>query len=103
VDLRSEECKETFTSYFDSIQVSEEEAVKIEHLTKGQYKQESWKKARSERITSSNFGRIFVRKPQTAPDNLVRSLMRYDKEFHLCIQDGESHMSQLQENSISRR
>ncbi|WAR15912.1 hypothetical protein MAR_030506, partial [Mya arenaria] len=53
----------------------------IENSTKGQHKSYHWKNARAGTLTSSSFGTICKKKPETKPDILLRSIMGYNDEF----------------------
>ncbi|XP_071087830.1 uncharacterized protein [Haliotis cracherodii] len=81
VDIKSPTCQTTFQNYFDSMKVSEKDVRSIERMTRGQHKTKFWKEARLERITSSQFGKVFIRQTSTAPDRLVCDLMGYRGEF----------------------
>ncbi|XP_046550827.1 uncharacterized protein LOC124260546 [Haliotis rubra] len=81
VDLSSQSCQNVFENYAETIKVTEEESTIIESITRGQQKQENWKEARKERITSSDFGSVCLRRSTTEPDRLVHHVLGYGKDF----------------------
>lgn len=92
VDLKDDKCSEFFESYFDKLNLSEENCDTIECMTRQQSKSVLWKTARHERITSSNFGRIVKRKSSTcAPESLLKDLCGYRTFTNQFVEYGRKH------------
>ncbi|XP_052764075.1 uncharacterized protein LOC128205996 [Mya arenaria] len=81
VDLKSSMCENNFETYFKSLNCNQDDCFLIENSTKGQHKSYHWKNARAGTLTSSSFGTICKKKPETKPDILLRSIMGYNDEF----------------------
>ncbi|ESO92047.1 hypothetical protein LOTGIDRAFT_163051 [Lottia gigantea] len=96
VNLQSNECCQQFEKYFSSLSVSDEEAKQVEISTIGQSSNSAWSDCRTGRLTSSNFGLIVKRKPDTRPDNLLKVLLNYTPK----CQTSRSLMSTMK-NSFS--
>ena len=77
VDL-SEKMDES-RDFLDKLSISPDECDMLEKATRGQNCNQFWKEARSYLITASNFDSVIKRKPDTAPDLLVKKLRMYDK------------------------
>lgn len=90
VDLNDDKSKSFFKENFSNLNITEEESVTIEKMTRGQTTNKFWKEARGERLTSSNFGTVFSRKDDTKPDKLVRSIM-YDDIDTIHMKWGRNH------------
>ena len=66
----------TIEEFKKSLQVSDEEARKIEIETRAQRFSSLWYSVRRYRLTASSFGEVFRRKSDTAPDALVLRLLK---------------------------
>ena len=66
----------TIVEFKKSLQVSEEEARKIERETREQRFSSLWYSVRRYRLTASSFGEVFRRKSDTAPDAIVLRLLK---------------------------
>ncbi|XP_052246982.1 uncharacterized protein LOC127855443 [Dreissena polymorpha] len=77
VNLESPECCTVFEAHFRNINISADDCQAVETMTRGQSSQ-PWKVARRERITSSFFGKVFKRKTDTKPDNLLKEMLYSD-------------------------
>lgn len=75
VNLENEEVKQSFQNTFDKLSVTDQDAVDIEKLTRGQNKNKQWYEARSQRITALNFGCIAKMKDNTKPDTILKDVM----------------------------
>ena len=63
--------------------VSTEEQERIEKATRGQSTNDNWRKYRTNRLTASNFGRVFKMRPSTECHNTVVSILYPDNIDHL--------------------
>ncbi|XP_052783103.1 uncharacterized protein LOC128219335 [Mya arenaria] len=95
VDLKSSMCENNFETYFKSLNCKQDDCFLIENSTKGQHKSYHWKNARAGRLTSSSFGTICKKKPETKPDILLRSIMGYNDEFDTAATRWAEVMNQL--------
>ena len=91
VDLENEEVKQSFQNTFDKLSVTDQDAVDIEKLTRGQNKNKQWYEARSQRITASNFGCIAKMKDNTKPDTILKDVMGYRTFDNKYCAWGRSH------------
>ena len=71
---------EVFSQFVDGLSLSSDVCCMLEKATRGQHCNKFWKEARSYIITSSNFGSVVKRKPDTAPDILVKKLRQYNTQ-----------------------
>jgi len=76
IDISSQKCVDTFTSFVDNLLVSAKVSENLEKATRGQHFNLNWKKARNVIITASNMGAVVKRK-KIEPDNLVKKLCGY--------------------------
>lgn len=90
-DLKSDQCKSHFVSYFEKLKISESESVTIEQLTREQSKSECWQSARKERITSSYFGKVIKRKHMSEPDALLKDICGYRTFSNQFVEYGQKH------------
>ncbi|WAQ94386.1 LOW QUALITY PROTEIN: hypothetical protein MAR_006857, partial [Mya arenaria] len=89
VDIKSSMCENNFETYFKSLNCKQDDFFLIENSTKGQHKSYHWK---MQGLTSSSFGTICQKKPETKPDILLRSIMGYNDEFDTAASRwGRSH------------
>ena len=68
---------ESIMSTRDALVCSEEQAACAERVSRDQANCTVWYQLRNGRITSSNFSKVFTRKPSTPPENLLKQLMGY--------------------------
>ncbi|KAK7502268.1 hypothetical protein BaRGS_00006632 [Batillaria attramentaria] len=81
VDISTDSCKDIFLNFASQLSCSQAEAEEIEAGTRDQAKSEQWHMARAGRLTSSRFGEVCKRKPETRPDNLLKTVMNYRAPF----------------------
>ena len=91
VDLEDDHIKETFQQVFKNQSVSDLDCANIEKMTRGQNKNKQWFKARTQRITASNFGCIVKRKPSSKPDSVLKDVMGYRTFDNKYCSWGRSH------------
>ena len=91
MDLENEEVKQSFQNTFDKLSVTDQDAVDIEKMTRGQNKNKQWYEARSQRITASNFGCIAKMKDNTKPDTNLKDVMGYRTFDNKYYAWGRSH------------
>lgn len=77
VNLESNECKRTFSEFFDNLALNADIVENLEVGTKGQYLNKNWEDARKVLITASNMGSVCKRKKRQ-PDNLLKVLRGYN-------------------------
>ena len=68
----------TITEFLKSLEIDEAEARQIERDTIEQRNSPYWFEVRRFRLTSSVFGTVFRRKPDTPPDKLVLRILRQE-------------------------
>ena len=68
--------KETILSFKETLQITAEKAREIERDTREQRNSNLWFSVRRHRITSSLFGAVLSRKPDTPPDSLVLRIVQ---------------------------
>ncbi|XP_069133552.1 uncharacterized protein [Argopecten irradians] len=91
VDLQNKECAEFFQVYFENLQLTEEDSVKIECMTRKQAESDIWRAARHVRITSSNFGKVIKRKQTSERDSLLKDLCGYREVSSKYLDFGRKH------------
>lgn len=69
------------SGYFNLLNVSKEDYITIECMTRGQSLSDHWAVAREERITASNFGQVCKLQVSTKPDTTLKTIMGYHS-FH---------------------
>ena len=75
-ELPSDEHLEySIIEFMESLAVTMEQARKLEFETRSQRHSPEWFAARHYRIMASNFGQIYRRKPSTAPEALVSTIL----------------------------
>ena len=75
-ELPSDEHLEySIIEFMESLAVTMEQARKLEFETRSQRHSPEWFAARHYRIMASNFGQIYTRKPSTAPEALVSTIL----------------------------
>ena len=83
--------KSTIQEFKKSLEVSQDEARKIERDTRDQRMSSTWFNVRRYRLTASNFGAVISRKPDTPPDKLVLQILRPTNFTSPAIQYGIQH------------
>ena len=84
----------TIVEFKKSLTVTMQQAREIESKTRTQRHSPEWFAARRYRITSSIFGLIYNRKPDTPPDALVRTLLEQRQITSAAIKWGIEHESE---------
>ena len=93
-ELRSEgQLEHTIVEFKKSPTVTMQQAREIESKTRSQCHSPEWFAARHYRITASNFGLIYRRKPDTVPDALVANLLDQRQVTSPAIKWGIEHES----------
>lgn len=90
-DLSSDDVVSMFQNYFSRLEISQQECDSIERLTRGQAGNGQWNFQRSGRITSSNFGYVYVRKESSTPDGLAKRLFQYSTFDNKYVRWGRTH------------
>ena len=67
--------KKTVKEFKKSLTITQEKAREIKCITCDQHNSTAWFDARQYRLTASNFGAVYRRKPSTSPDQLVLRLL----------------------------
>ena len=80
--------KSTIEAFKKSLEVSHDEARKIERDTRDQRMSSTWFSLRRYRLTASNFGAAISRKSDTPPDKLVLQILRPTNFTSAAIQHG---------------
>lgn len=97
VDLKATDTVRTFIDYFCTLSITPDECQTIKESTKGQHNNKLWREAKKGRITSSSFGPVCKRLPNTAPDNLLKTIL-YPVSF-----ENEATRWGIQHESAARR
>ena len=86
--------KRSIVEFKKSLTVTMQQAREIESKTRSQRHSPEWFAARHYRVTASNFGIIYRRKPDTAPDALVANLLDERQVTSPAIKWGIEHESE---------
>ena len=89
--LEDEKISNFFENYFQSRKVTIEDSMEIERLTRGQYKNKKWHKARLGRITASNFGSICKRNKSNLATSIIKSVCGYNSFDNKAVKWGRDH------------
>ena len=76
INLDDQALATSIVAFKETLKVSRERIQDIERSTREQRQSSLWFSARRYRITSSVFGSVFKRRPDTPPDNLVLSIIQ---------------------------
>ena len=76
INLDDQALATSIVAFKETLKVSRERVQDIERSTREQRHSSLWFSARRYRITSSVFGSVFKRRPDTPPDNLVLSIIQ---------------------------
>lgn len=79
VDLNSTICQSEFRTFTMGIELNDIEIKRVQESTRGQSANPIWKSTRTNLITSSNFGPVCKKRPETVPDNLIAKLLGYNE------------------------
>ena len=79
VDISAQMC--VFEDFANRQSCSEADKFRIEQATREQNRSAVWHNTRKGKLTSSNFGQVCKRRPTTAPENLVKGIMKYGQNI----------------------
>jgi hypothetical protein len=88
-DVSTTDFEEKKVAFFSKLQ--NEDPYQIQNLTVSQHLNEIWYRARAERLTASNFGRICKIKSSTDTANTVKSLLYHDFQGCAATRYGIEH------------
>ena len=91
VSIENPVCKEAFRNHMSSLHITSEDCVRIEKMTKGQSKNDTWMEARIGRITSSMFGTVCKKRVDTKPDSIIKNIMNYSSFDTEATRWGRNH------------